>query len=158
MYSGKLMRGNKEAYPHLPPLSPKAHCIPGQHYSLSQLANMLFVGERSNIGIALLLGGPNRMRIHFSLNLYDSLLCPQVQKLKGMVEQQRYLRLQHLLKQSNIYSKFLLKRMEEQRKRQEKKDQLDRERTQRKRSMRGKAVGLCIQKFFLGGGGTLMMW
>ena len=74
-------------------------------------------------------------------------LCSvQVQKLKGMVEQQRFLRLQHLLKQSNIYSKFLLKRMEEQRQRQEKKDQQDREKSKRKRSLQGKAVRLLFDR------------
>jgi len=31
-----------------------------------------------------------------------------------MVEQQRYMRLQHLLQKSSIYSKFLLQRMESQ--------------------------------------------
>ena len=35
-------------------------------------------------------------------------------QLQKLPEQQRFLRLQYLLKQSNIYSKFLLDRMEEQ--------------------------------------------
>ena len=62
-----------------------------------------------------------------------------------MVEQQRFSRLQHLLKQSNIYSRFLLKRMEEQRKQQEKKDQQRRERAQRKKSIRAnKEVRTCV--------------
>ena len=39
-----------------------------------------------------------------------------------MVEHQRYLRLQHLLERSTIYSKFLLKQMDEQ-KDKEKKEQ-----------------------------------
>lgn len=63
----------------------------------------------------------------------------QVQKLRGMVEQQRFLRLQHLLKQSNIYSKFLLKRMEEQRQRQEE-DQKKKLKTQRKKRVQTKQV------------------
>ena len=64
----------------------------------------------------------------------------QVQKLKGMVEQQRFLRLQHLLKQSNIYSKFLLKRMEEQREKQEEQDKLKREKQHRRKVVKSKKV------------------
>ena len=55
-----------------------------------------------------------------------------------MVEQQRFLRLQHLLKQSNIYSKFLLQRMEEQRERQEREDKLKRDKAQRKKVVNAK--------------------
>ena len=43
-----------------------------------------------------------------------------------MVEQQRYMRLQHLLQKSSIYSKFLLQRMEsqiEEKKKNEKKSE-----------------------------------
>jgi hypothetical protein len=61
-------------------------------------------------------------------------------QLKGMMEQQRFLRLQHLLKQSNIYSKFLLKRMEQQRQREEEKEKLRREKAARRKS-RKKTVG-----------------
>ena len=57
-----------------------------------------------------------------------------------MVEQQRFLRLQHLLKQSNIYSKFLLKRMEEQREKQEEQDKLKREKQHRRKVVKSKKV------------------
>ena len=40
-----------------------------------------------------------------------------------MVEHQRYLRLQHLLERSTIYSKFMLKQMVEQREKEKKEDE-----------------------------------
>lgn len=46
--------------------------------------------------------------------LTEHIFLLQVQNLQGMAEQQRFLRLQHLLKKSNVYSKFLLQRMDDQ--------------------------------------------
>ena len=40
-----------------------------------------------------------------------------------MVEHQRYLRLQHLLERSTIYSRFMLKQMEDQRDREKKEEE-----------------------------------
>lgn len=44
-------------------------------------------------------------------------------ELKHLVEHQRYKRLQHLLERSTIYSKFMLKQMEEQRTREQKEEE-----------------------------------
>ena len=62
-----------------------------------------------------------------------------------MVEQQRFLRLQHLLKQSNIYSKFLLKRMEEQRKKQEEAQRKKLKKAQRKKSVQTKEASALFE-------------
>ena len=40
-----------------------------------------------------------------------------------MVEHQRYLRLQHLLERSTIYSRFMLKQMEDQRDKEKKEEE-----------------------------------
>ena len=52
-------------------------------------------------------------------------------ELEHMVEHQRYLRLQHLLERSTIYSKFLLKQMDEQK---------DKEKKEREKTGRQKKV------------------
>ena len=64
--------------------------------------------------------------VTFSLSLSLSLPPPtlsQVTELRGMVEHQRYLRLQHLLERSTIYSRFLLKQMEDQRDKEQKEEE-----------------------------------
>ena len=59
-----------------------------------------------------------------SLSLLLSLcLSFQVTELRGMVEHQRFLRLQHLLERSTIYSRFMLKQMEDQRDREKKEEE-----------------------------------
>ena len=52
-------------------------------------------------------------------------------ELEHMVEHQRYLRLQHLLERSTIYSKFLLKQMD---------DQKDKEKKELEKAVRKKNV------------------
>lgn len=53
-------------------------------------------------------------------------------ELEHMVEHQRYLRLQHLLERSTIYSKFLLKQMDEQKDKEKK----EREKTGRQKKVK----------------------
>ena len=65
----------------------------------------------------------------------------QVTELRGMVEHQRYLRLQHLLERSTIYSRFMLKQMEDQ-KDKEKKEEEKQQKKNANKSTKEK-VGYC---------------
>jgi ATP-dependent DNA helicase len=57
------------------------------------------------------------------LSLSPPLDSSQVTELRGMVEHQRYLRLQHLLERSTIYSRFMLKQMEDQKDKEKKEEE-----------------------------------
>ena len=60
----------------------------------------------------------DKMVVFFFHCVYPEVVCtfasPQAGELTHMKEYQRYMRLQHLLQKSSIYSKFLLERMENQ--------------------------------------------